>query len=175
MTSILLGPSWDRLATKGQAQMVQKINLRNAYYPHERVQKDPGGPSMTQQNFRDETDINQILAKYTKTGLLDHVNKYGGQYADMPGEIDFHAAMNLVTKAQTMFAELPSKIRGEFANDPALFLDFVENPENRAAAIEMGLYPPEEPEPAPGEPELILEGDPRDSQPMPVSEANEPE
>lgn len=126
--------------------MAAKVNLRNVYYPHERVQKDPGGASMTQQNFRDETNINLILAKYAKTGLIDHVNKYGGHYADMPAENDFHAAMTLVTNAQSMFAELPSGIRASFDNDPALFLDFVDNPENRDEAIEMGLFPKEAPD-----------------------------
>lgn len=118
---------------------------RSVFYPHERVQAEPGGPSMTQQNFKDDSDINLILAKYKKTGLIDHINKYGGQYADMPGEDDFHAAMNLVTNAQTMFADLPSEIRGHFENDPALFLDFMDDPENREEAIKMGLYPPEAP------------------------------
>lgn len=133
--------------------------LRSAFFPHTRIQKDPGGPSMTQQNFADESNINLILAKYAKTGLLDHVNKYGGQYADMPGEQDFHAAMNLVTSAQTMFADLPSGIRATFYNDPAQFLDFVENPENREEAIEMGLFPPDRPDPVGEDPELPLGGD----------------
>ncbi len=121
--------------------MEKKVNLRSAYYPHERVRTETPGPSMTQQNFRDETNINLILAKYAKTGLLDHVNKYGGHYAEMPNENDFHAAMNLVTSAQSMFNELPSGIRGKFYNDPAQFLDFIDDPENRDEAIEMGLFP----------------------------------
>lgn len=151
------------------------MTMRNAYYPHDRVQKDPGGPSMTQQNFRDETDINLILAKYAKTGLIDHINKYGGEYADMPNEVDFHAAMNLVTNAQSMFAELPSGIRANFDNDPAQFLDFVDDPENREAAIEMGLFPSDAPvassEPVPGDPGGDTPPDPTDEPP----EAPEPE
>lgn len=120
--------------------------LRSAYYPHPRVHSVPEGASMTQQNFRDETDINLILAKYAKTGLLDHVNKFGGRYADMPDENDFHTAMSLVTNAQSMFNELPSGIRSKFYNDPSQFLDFLDNPENREEAIEMGLYPRPDPE-----------------------------
>ncbi len=127
--------------------MTTKVNVRSAFYPHERVTTETPGPSMTQQNFKDETDINNILAKYAKTGLIDHINKYGGHYSEMPDESDFHAAMNLVTNAQSMFAELPSGIRANFDNDPALFLDFLDDPENRDEAIEMGLFPAEDPEP----------------------------
>ncbi len=135
--------------------MPTKINVRSVYYPHLPVRQEPGGPSLTQQNFRDETDVNNILAKYKKTGLIDHINKYGGQYADMPAEGDFHEAMTLVANAQSMFAELPAFIRAEFENDPARFLDFVDNPATREAAIEMGLYPQEPPETPPeGEPTL---------------------
>ncbi len=139
--------------------MATKVNLRNVYYPHDRVQVGPGGPSMTQQHFKDETNINLILAKYAKTGLIDHVNKYGGHYADMPAEDDFHAAMSLVTNAQSMFADLPSGIRANFENDPGQFLDFVDNPDNREEAIEMGLFPPEAPELPPEKQELARGGD----------------
>ncbi len=127
----------------------EKVNVRNVYYPHKRVQFHNDGPSMTQQNFRDETNINLILAKYAKTGLLDHVNKYGGQYADMPDQDDYQGAMNLVMEAQSMFEELPSGIRAKFENDPGQFLDFVDDPLNRDEAIEMGLFPSPAPAVAP--------------------------
>ncbi len=139
---------------------MERITMRSAYYPHERVQTIPVGPSMTQQNFKDETDINLILAKYAKSGLIDHINKYGGHYAEMPAEQDFHAAMNLVTNAQTMFAELPSEIRNMFDNDPGQFLDFVDNPENREEAIEMGLFPQDAPKELPESKEAKTTGGP---------------
>jgi len=32
-------------------------------------------PSRTQQHLKDETDINNIIKKYDRTGLLNHVNQ----------------------------------------------------------------------------------------------------
>jgi len=113
--------------------------MRSAYYPHVRVTADPVGPSKTKQSMADESNINIIMARYVKTGLIDHVSKYGPRYADMPNMSDFHEAMTLVTEAQQMFEELPAEIRSNFKNDPADFLDFVTNPENEEAMIEMGL------------------------------------
>lgn len=113
--------------------------MRSAYIPHERVQTFPVGPSRTKQSFRDESEINKIVARYQKTGILDHVAKYGGSYGDLPGPEDFHAAMNLVTDASSMFEELPSSVRSRFANDPSSFLEFVGNDENHAEMVEMGL------------------------------------
>ena len=41
--------------------------------------------------------------------------------------------------ADEMFAELPAKIRGRFENNPQQFLDFCEDPDNEAEAIELGI------------------------------------
>lgn len=82
-------------------------------------------PSLTKQSFKAECDINNILIKYQKTGVFDHVQKYEPQYFDTTSA-DFHEAMNTVANAETMFAELPSKARAHFDNDPAQFLNFFE-------------------------------------------------
>lgn len=97
------------------------------------------GPSMAQQHFRDECDVNRILAKYQKTGLIEHVNKFGGEYADLSAVPDFQDALNSVIAAQDAFDSLPSKLRKEFGNDPAAFLDFVHNPDNKDEMVKMGL------------------------------------
>lgn len=94
--------------------------------------------SRTRQSHAKESDINNILKKYQKTGILNHVNLHEAKYDDVTG-IDFQTAMNLVIDAQSMFMDLPSSVRSKFANDPAQFYDFVQNPENDAEMIEMGL------------------------------------
>jgi len=113
--------------------------LRSAYSPHKRVQAIPVGKSRTKQAMREESDMNIIMARYEKTGLLDHANEYGPRYAAMPSQTDFHEAMNLVTEAQQMFADLPAGARSQFENDPAKFLDFMADPEKFEEQIEMGL------------------------------------
>lgn len=119
--------------------------MHSAYIPHERVQSHPIGPSKTLQAGAGECDINQIMAKYQRSGILEHVNNHGSTYGDMPQQEDFHAAMSLVASANSMFAELPSSVRAEFSNDASEFLDFVADDENRERLIELGLVTPEPP------------------------------
>ena len=90
-----------------------------AYGPKKIINKGfKNAPSRTKQAFREECNINKIMAKYQKTGIIDHLNKYEGRYDMADGET-FQEAMNLITDAQTMFNDLPSSIRNEFENNPA--------------------------------------------------------
>ena len=78
---------------------------------------------MTEQSHKAACDINNIMARYVKTGTLDHVRKYEPVYADVsPGE--YHDAMNVIADTKTMFEELPSQLRRQFQNDPEEFLRF---------------------------------------------------
>lgn len=96
--------------------------------------------SRTKQSFRQESDINVIMSRFEKTGLLTHVNQYNGQYGDFTGLPEYQEAMNKVVSANEMFASLPAKIRDRFANDPAKFLSFVGDPANAAEAKALGLF-----------------------------------
>ena len=95
---------------------------------------------MTKQSMAAECDINNILQRYEKTGVLSHIRS-GGTYETLPDALDFHEAMNLVLNAQQMFEELPSKLRARFGNDPAQLLQFCEDPANKDEAIQLGLVP----------------------------------
>jgi len=99
------------------------------------------GDGLTEQNHKDETDINQIVRKYNKTGLIDHLNQFEKQYGDMTG-YDYQDAMNTVAAANTMFEGLPSAIRNKFDNDPAKFINFVDDEANADKLVEMGLAKP---------------------------------
>jgi len=96
------------------------------------------GESLTKQSFTKECDINNIVKKYQKTGALDHVNKHEGSYGFASSD-DFTASMEIVAKGTTMFEELPSSIRTKFENDPAKFLDFVQDKNNLEEMQELGL------------------------------------
>jgi len=116
------------------------MEFRTAYSPHERVVFNTEGPSLTHQSMKDETDMNRIMEKWAKTGVLEHRNTYEGQYGDfLSAPDDYHSAMNAVLEAQEMFADLPASVRKRFANDPGLFLDFVSDPKNRDEMEELGL------------------------------------
>ncbi len=97
--------------------------------------------------MRDECDINLIMAKYAKTGFVDHVSRHGGDYG-FADSVTLHEAMNIVTKADQMFGDLPAKARERFGGDPAEFLDFVGKEENFDEMVVLGLA---DPKPAPDE------------------------
>ena len=96
------------------------------------------GPSRTKQSFKDECDINHIMASYVKTGVIAHLNEHKPNYGFAPA-ITYKEALDTVHEATQMFADLPSALRTKFKNDPGEFLAFVENTDNRSELALMGL------------------------------------
>ncbi len=92
----------------------------------------------TEQCHRDECDITKIIAKYDRTGVLNHVNEFEARYEDLTG-LDYQTMLNTVANAQSMFEGLPSEIRNQFANDPANFISFMDDENNNEQMYEMGL------------------------------------
>ena len=95
--------------------------------------------SMTEQHHADRVNIQNIMERWQKTGVLDHVNNYKGTYGDFISEPDFYQAQLLVAEAKSMFATLPSSIRERFANDPGRYLAFMNDVNNINAIKELGL------------------------------------
>ncbi len=83
----------------------------------------------TKQSFKDETDINKLLLRAQKSGTVSHLNKHQGRYADF-GDFDFFEAQLKLSAGREIFDDLPSEIRNEFANSPAQFFEYVNNPDN---------------------------------------------
>ncbi len=123
-----------------------------------RVQVHFKGRGRTKQADADSVDINLIMKRYIKTGMIDHLSRYGAEYG-FASSITFHEAMNVVTKADQMFADLPAQARRRFGGDPAEFLEFVQNPENQAEMVKLGLAKAESetsPEPVPELPDAPI-------------------
>jgi len=96
-------------------------------------------PSKTQQQFSEECDINNIMKKYVSTGeFLGHI-KTGGIYADFSDIQDYQSMLDTVIYADQAFQTLPAPVRAKFRNDPGSLLTFLQNPANKAEAIELGL------------------------------------
>lgn len=98
-------------------------------------------PSRTKQSFKKQVDVNNILSRYAKTGSIVHFTKHEAKYADVTG-VDFQNALDLAQNVERMFSELPATLRKRFDNDPAGFLDFVQNPDNIPEMEELGLRHP---------------------------------
>ena len=117
-------------------------------YTRERTVTRFTQPSMAQQQFKEECDINNIMAKYQKSGLVTHVAKYQGKYDDFTVLPDFKTALDTMNEAQEMFLTIPSEIRREFDNDPGKFVEFATDPDNLDELREMGLAPKPQPQPS---------------------------
>ena len=122
---------------------MQKLKPRTAY--NARDEKFPGlifsdDEGMTQQHFKDECDINVIVNRYVKTGVLEHQASMEPHYADL-SEIptDLQSAYDAVFRAEAAFMDLPSEIRKSLDNDPARLSQWLSDPSNREMAIKAGL------------------------------------
>jgi phage internal scaffolding protein len=102
--------------------------------------------SLTQQQFKQEADINTIVDRFLKSGVLPS-SATMPQYVDYEGVFDFQSAMNVVRQADENFMRLDAKVRARFNNSPQQFLEFFANSENVDEAIRLGLAIPVSPSP----------------------------
>ncbi len=116
------------------------MEIVSAYSAKNRVRISFPDKGRAKQSMADECDINNIMARYQTTGALTHVRDHAGDYG-FASSIDFTEAMQIVAKGNSMFEELPSSIRSKFKNDPARFLEFVQDEGNEDEMRELGLLP----------------------------------
>lgn len=118
---------------------MSKLKFRSAYSlaPRSRVDFE-GCEPRTKQSFREACDVNRIVANYSRTGLLTHVARGVPEYGHAPA-VDFHRAMNIVAEANSMFLELPGKIRQRY-RDPGAFLEALEDPDQVEELRELGVF-----------------------------------
>ncbi len=121
-------------------QVLTSPPIRNANpWTRVRVAKHFSGASLAKQSFQKECDINTIMRKYEKSGLIEHLNTNQGQYGNYIGFEDYHSSLNQILAADAAFLTIPSRIRAKFNNDPGVFLEFAQNPENHEEMVELGL------------------------------------
>lgn len=99
---------------------------------------DTGDVSRTKQEFKDECDINRIMAKYVQTGVLPG-NVAVGRYGDFSAVGSYQEALATVFAADAQFQALPAEVRDEFGNSPARFLAAVADPSQKARFQKLGL------------------------------------
>lgn len=122
--------------------------IRSAYSEKPQVQFRSTDKGRTKQSFKDECDINTIIRRFLKTGVVEFTAKHEPRYGDCTG-LEYTKAMQTVAAAKSLFMDLPAALRARFENEPAKFLDFVQDDRNREEARELGLLKPQEPTPAP--------------------------
>lgn len=103
------------------------------------------GPGVTKQSFKDECDVNKIIARFEKTGMIEAINKNQPFYGDVSALVDYHEALNVVAEAQSLFNAMSAEVRERFSNDPEKMIAFLNDKKNDKEAIEMGLITPPPP------------------------------
>lgn len=100
-------------------------------------------PSVTQQQFKDEADINYIVRMYDAQGVIPGQTgavprePMFGDFSDLPENAQ--EAYNQILEAKANFNQLPIEIRKRFNFDPAAFFEFVQNPANVDELVSLGL------------------------------------
>lgn len=95
-------------------------------------------PSLADQSQAKDCDVNVIVARFMKTGVLPGVNKQA-LYGDFSDVGSYQEACNIVLHAQQQFESLSADVRKRFGNDPAEFLAFCSDPQNKPEMIKLGL------------------------------------
>lgn len=127
--------------------------IRDVYVEHDPVLAMHADDGMTRQEFRDECDINVLMATYERTGIMNWFNPGSPQYLDVSDVPDLMQANAVMERASAAFMQLNAKIRREFDNDPVKFVEFAQDPANLSRMREWGLAPPAEPAGAISEPQ----------------------
>lgn len=120
--------------------------LRTAYnYDADKVSLETGlsideDESVTQQQFKEECDINEIVRRFGLTGELPE-NVRMPVSGDFTGVSDFTSAMQMIQQAEEAFMQFPGEVRARFQNDPSRMIAFLEDGANMKEAQELGLVP----------------------------------
>lgn len=118
------------------------MQIRGPYTPVKVPGYSSELPSAAIQSAKDECDINKIMARYQKTGMIEHFNEQAPQFVDMPDEIDYQNSMGIIADAHSAFYSLPSTVRDRFQNDPAQWLEFIHDAESVDEAMRaLGIDP----------------------------------
>lgn len=95
-------------------------------------------PSLAQQQFKDEVDINNIARSFGLTGRLPSP-VFMPTFEDFLDVEDFQSALHAIQRADASFHAMPAKVRERFMNDPTKFVEFCSDPRNREEAAGLGL------------------------------------
>lgn len=134
--------------------MNSKIRNKFSTYAKEILSLDPENDPC-QQHFREEVKINNIIAKYNKTGIISHVAKTRKVFGEFRDLADGIQDLDKVVKAQQAFDTLPPPLKKEFG-DIKGFFEYLGNEKNHDQLVQWGIFDAPSPTfqntPTPGHP-----------------------
>jgi len=106
------------------------------------------GESMTKKSHKKECDINNIMAKYFRTGQITHVNKKQGVYMDTSGVGDFVTVNKKLNMVKGAFESLAEDVKKAFNGSWTEFARQIQDPANHARFVELGILKADTPKEA---------------------------
>lgn len=107
---------------------------------------DSSKPSLTQQEFKESCDINNILAKFSVQAQALGVDpsqlmpQDQGTYGDFSNLDDFQTAQNKIAFLNDQFSNLPSDVRRRFGDDLNNFVSAISDPSRVDELGELGVW-----------------------------------
>lgn len=96
-------------------------------------------PTLTQQHFAEDANINTIVQRALKTGTIgDVTNARQPIFGDFT-EGDYMEMRNNIADITQQFEALPARLRSRFMNDPLQLMRFVNDPRNLSDSVKLGF------------------------------------
>lgn len=144
-----------------------KTNVYEFYTPYTNQKTvkpfETVGESLTQEQFAEESEINNILRSHDRNGIIEHINRGNAIYGDFSNITDFSDALQQIKEAQDEFQNIPWQIREKFENDAGQFFKFASNPDNIQELRKLGLANPDDSVAMPAEPAIPQPVEPQNS------------
>lgn len=121
------------------ALIKQHQDLNNWRYPTGGRALIMTKPSRTLQHQAGDVNVNQLVARFNKTGVEPVQNPRQFFYGQFTEDIDFRAVQDSVIRVNELFSQLPWQVRKFFNHSPSDLIEFLGNPANRDQAILLGL------------------------------------
>lgn len=97
-------------------------------------------PTLTQQQFKDEVNINNIVNRAMQTGDVSvFTPTQRAEFIDNSVYEDYQSALDTLQTVEDDFYSLPAVVRKEFDNDPDKYVAFISDPDSYDRAVELGL------------------------------------
>lgn len=98
-----------------------------------------GDPGFTVQASRDEADINKVIARFQKSGVMPPILRGEPFYGDVSDFGGLAESLIMVQDAERLFGQYPANVRERFQNDYVKFVEFMEDPNNLDEACDLGV------------------------------------
>lgn len=105
--------------------MKDNLDILTAYVDKPKPKVVCGQPTKTKQSLKRDCDINYIVDRFLKTGILDHVASSDGYFSgDFVCPTDYQNALEVLSKAEEQFEALPVQVRSRYSNLGAFMKEF---------------------------------------------------